>query len=165
MPSSSREPRARPEGFRRTPSSCPRCAGPHPYSSSTCLSVTGRRSRVSRCGCPGYGLTRHLRDVRSFEKLTSAGMTFLDVDVIRILDETLPARFGGCPANTSSSRRSGRDGRPRVRLLVHPGVGPVNPAIVREAFLVALGSASKANRSMAGTWREAGLVEVERRPP
>jgi hypothetical protein len=120
-----------------------------------------------RCGCPmeSHGWTRHLRDVRSFEKLTSAGMTFLDVDVIRILDEVLPARFGGAPGQYQLVEEEGPDGRPRVRLLVHPGVGPLDPGMVREAFLRALGSGSEAHRSMTSTWRDAGLVEVERRPP
>jgi hypothetical protein len=120
-----------------------------------------------QCGCPmeAHGWTRHLRDVRSFEKLTSAGMTFLDADVIRILDETLPARFGGVPGQYQLLEEECPDGRPRVRLLVHPAVGPLDPGLVREAFLAALASASEADRSMAATWRQAGLVEVERWPP
>jgi hypothetical protein len=120
-----------------------------------------------QCGCPmeTHGWTRHLSDVRSFEKLTSAGMTFLDVDVIRILDETLPGRFGGVPGQYQVVEEERPDGRPRVRLLVHPAVGPLDPAAVREAFLAALASGSESDRSMAATWREAGLVEVERRPP
>ncbi len=120
-----------------------------------------------RCGCPmeAHGWTRHLRDVRSFEKLTSTGMTFLDVDVIRILDEILPARFGGVPGQYQLVEDELQDGRPRVRLLIHPAVGPFDPALAREAFLVALGSGSEVHRSMAATWREAGLVEIERRAP
>ena len=120
-----------------------------------------------QCGCPmeAHGWTRHLRDVRSFEKLTSAGMTFLDADVIRILDEILPARFGGVPGQYQLLEEEYPDGRPRVRLLVHPSIGPLDTATVREVFLAALASASEADRSMAATWREAGLVDVERRPP
>ena len=57
------------------------------------------------------------------------------------------------------------DGRPRVRLLIHPAVGVVDPALAREIFLAALASGSDTHRSMASTWREAGLVEVERLPP
>jgi hypothetical protein len=119
------------------------------------------------CGCPmeTHGWGRHLHDVRSFEKLTSAGMTFLDVDVIRILDEVLPARLGGVPGQYQLIEEELADGRPRVRLLVHPAVGPVDPAIARETFLAALASGSDTHRSMAATWRDAGLVEVERRAP
>lgn len=120
-----------------------------------------------RCGCPmeAHGWTRHLRDVRSFEKLTSAGMTFLDVDVIRILDEILPARFGGVPGQYQLVEDERPDGRPRVRLLVHPAVGPLDPTTVRDVFLAAMASGSDSDRSMAATWNQARLVEVERRPP
>jgi hypothetical protein len=119
------------------------------------------------CGCPmeAHGWGRHLRDVRSFEKLTSAGMTFLDVDVIRILDEILPARLGGVPGQYQLVEEELPDGRPRVRLLIHPAVGVVDPALAREIFLAALASGPDTHRSMASTWREAGLVEVERLPP
>src|SRR5207249_3704765 len=49
-----------------------------------------------RCGCPleELGWTTHLRNIRSFEKLTAGGMTFLDVDVIEVLENELPLRFG-----------------------------------------------------------------------
>jgi hypothetical protein len=119
------------------------------------------------CGCPmeSHGWTRHMRDVRSFEKLTSAGMTFLDVDVIRILDEILPARFGGVPGQYQLIEEELHDGRPRVRLLIHPVAGSLDPGLAREVFLTALASGSQDHRSMAATWREAGLVEVERRAP
>jgi DNA-binding transcriptional LysR family regulator len=108
-----------------------------------------------------HGWGRHLRDVRSFEKLTSAGMTFLDVDVIRILDEILPARLGGVPGQYQLIEDEPPDGRPRVRLLVPPALGVVDPALTREIFLAALASGSDTHRSMASTWREAGLVEVK----
>jgi hypothetical protein len=45
------------------------------------------------------GWTTHLRDIRSQEKLTAGGMTFLDTDLIRVLEEVLPARFGGAPTD------------------------------------------------------------------
>ena len=120
-----------------------------------------------RCGCPmeAHGWTRHLSDVRSFEKLTSAGMTFLDGDVIQILDEILPARLGGVPGHYQLIEDELPDGRPRLRLLIHPAVGPLDAAAARDAFLAALGSLSELHRSMAATWREAGLVDIERRPP
>ena len=53
------------------------------------------------CGCPyrGIGWTTRFRAIESFEKLKAAGMTFLDTDVIRILEADLPARFGGGPTD------------------------------------------------------------------
>ena len=52
-----------------------------------------------RCGCllEASGLTEHLRHVRSFSKLTGEGITLVGSDMVRILEEVLPARFGGSP--------------------------------------------------------------------
>jgi hypothetical protein len=120
-----------------------------------------------RCGCPleTIGWRRHMRTVRSFEKLTAGGMTFLDVDVVRILEDLLPARFGGRPAQYQLVETEGQDGRPRMRLLVHPSVGPVDLAAVKATLLEALAGSGPAERMMALQWRLGGLLEVERRPP
>jgi hypothetical protein len=119
------------------------------------------------CGCPleRLGWTTHLHSIRSFEKLTGEGMTFLDADVIRILEEVLPARIGGRPGDYQLVEDEGPGGRARVRLLVHPDVGTVDPARVREAFLGAVGSASPLARLMEQVWRDAASVTVERRVP
>jgi hypothetical protein len=51
------------------------------------------------CGCPleSYGFTEHLRDIRSFRKLTGEGVTLVGSEMLHILEEVLPARFGGSP--------------------------------------------------------------------
>jgi hypothetical protein len=119
------------------------------------------------CGCPleRLGWTTHLRDIRSFEKLTAGGMTFLDSDLIRVLEEALPASFGGGPTDYQLLETEAEDGRPQVRLLVNPAVGAVDDAAVTDAFLSAIGAGGGAERVMALHWREAGLLRVERRPP
>ncbi len=47
------------------------------------------------CSMGALGLRTHLSDIRSFEKLTGEGMTVVRSDLFRILEEVLPARFGG----------------------------------------------------------------------
>jgi hypothetical protein len=120
-----------------------------------------------RCGCPleALGWRRHLRTVRSFEKLTAGGMTFLDLDVVRVLEDVLPARFGGRPTDYQLVESEGPHGQPRIRLLVHPSVGSVDPAAVGEALLEALAGGGPAERTMALYWRLGGWLEVERHPP
>lgn len=53
------------------------------------------------CGCllGRIGLSLHLHGVRSYEKLTSEGMTFLGPDLLRLTEEVLPTRFGGDPTD------------------------------------------------------------------
>jgi hypothetical protein len=120
-----------------------------------------------RCGCPldRPGWRTHLLGVRSAEKLTAAGMAFLDTDVVTILEEALPRRFGGGPADYQLVEDEAADGRPRLRLLVHPRVGPLDPASVVDAFLRSLGQSGGAQRVGELAWRGARLLELERRPP
>jgi len=119
------------------------------------------------CGCPldGLGWPVHLHSVRSYEKLTAAGMTFLDTDVIRVLEEILPARFGGGPTHYQLVEDSGSAGDPLLRLLVDPAVGPVAEDSVAHAFFTAIAPSSGAERVMSLVWAQAGILRVERRPP
>jgi hypothetical protein len=119
------------------------------------------------CGCPleELGWTTHIDTVRSFEKLTVAGMNLLDSDLTRILDEVLPARFGGGPTHYQLIEEQTRAGEPRLRLLVDPAVGPLDAAAVAEAFLAAIARGDGVERLTAATWRDGGFVTVERRAP
>jgi hypothetical protein len=129
----------------------------------------GDRAEITRrtCGCPleRLGWVTHLHTIRSYEKLTAGGMTFLDTDVIRILEEVLPRRFGGGPTDYQLAEEEAPDGRARIRLLVHPAVGPLNVGDVAGTFLAALGSGSRAASMMALQWRESGLLAVDRQVP
>ena len=120
-----------------------------------------------QCGCPleRLGWTTHLHTVRSYEKLTSGGMAFLDTDVIRVLEEVLPARFGGASTDYQLLEDEADDGQPRLRLLVHPAVGPLDTHAVAEVFLAAIGSGSGVERLTELLWRDGGFLRVERLSP
>lgn len=115
------------------------------------------------CGCPleRTGWTTHLHTIRSQEKLTAGGMTFLDTDVIRVLEEALPSRFGGGPTDYQLLEQEGPDGRPTLRLLVDESVGPVDRAAVAEQFLAEIGAGSGPEQVAALLWRDANLLRVE----
>jgi hypothetical protein len=119
------------------------------------------------CGCPleQLGWRTHLHTIRSHEKLTTAGMTFLDADLIRVLEEVLPARFGGSPIHYQLVEEEGDGGRPLLRLLVHPSVGPIDPHAIADAFLSAVGAGPGAAGVMGLFWRDASVLRVERRAP
>lgn len=132
------------------------------------VSIGDQAELVRRqCGCPmeRYGWATHLHTVRSFEKLTSEGMTVLDVDVIRLLEEAMPARFGGTAADYQLVEDASPDGRSRLRLLVDPRVGAVDGAAITDAFLDGVAAVSDAQRLMALLWRQTGVLRVERRSP
>lgn len=129
----------------------------------------GDQATVTRraCGCPleGLGWSQHLHTIQSFEKLTAGGMTVLDADVIRILEELLPARFGGAPADYQLIEDQAAPDGSRLRLLVHPRLGPVDAIAVTRLFLETLGADSPSGRVMGLAWNGSGVLRVERQTP
>ena len=119
------------------------------------------------CGCPlaEVGWTTHLHDIRSLEKLTAAGMTFLDADLVRVLEVDLPRQFGGQPTDYQLVEKEGADGRPMLYLRVHPSLGPRDEEAIRLAFLAAIAQGPGAERVMSAVWRDAQLPRVQRLVP
>jgi hypothetical protein len=122
---------------------------------------------VRACGCPleSSGWRSHLRHIRSFEKLNAGGIALLDADVVGVLEETLPARFGGGPTDYQLVEDESPDGGARLRLLVHPAIGPLDERAVADAFLAAIGQGEGVERLVELHWRQAGLPVVERQAP
>ncbi len=119
------------------------------------------------CGCPleALGWHTHLHTIRSFEKLTAAGATFHDADIVRVLDEVLPSRYGGGPTHYQLVESESEEGNPRVTLLVDPAVGYVDEQSVANTFLEEIGQGVSGHHLMALTWRDGDVLRVERRTP
>ena len=131
-------------------------------------SLGDRAELVEReCGCPlaDEGWRQHIRNVRSFEKVTSGGMTFHDRQIVRVLEQVLPKRFGGGPLDYQLVEQQAANGEPRLLLRVHPALGPMDPAAVLDGFLTAIGEGSGVELVMSTQWRQAGWVRVVREAP
>jgi hypothetical protein len=118
------------------------------------------------CGCEvgAGGLTAHLRQIRSYEKLTGEGMTFTMAFALRLVEEVLPGRFGGAPSDYQLVEdRSGE--LTRVEVLASPRLGPLDEAAVAEATYAALGENGEGPALMARLWRDASAVRVVRGEP
>jgi hypothetical protein len=130
---------------------------------------SGDCARIERaeCGCTlgTTGLTTHLDSIRSFEKLSGEGMTFIQLDLLGVLEDVLPARFGGVGTDYQVVEEEDRDGILRLSLLVSPRVGAVDPDAVRAVFLDALASQPGASRAGVQVWRRAETVRVVRQVP
>jgi len=132
------------------------------------LSMGDQAEITSRpCGCPLYdlGWTSQLHTIRSFEKLTGGGVTFLGTDVIPLLEEFLPARFGGQPTDYQLVEEESESGQPILRLMVHPSLGPLDEAQIAEAFLSQLATGPAPAARMIQMWRDSNTFHVSRRPP
>ena len=119
------------------------------------------------CGCPlgRLGYDRHLSHIRSVERLKSGGMTFLDRDVVPVLEHILPGAFGGTALDYQLVESESPDGTPEVVIVASPALGPLDDQKVIAAFLEAIGRGSGAERIASLQWRSAGTVRLERRVP
>jgi hypothetical protein len=119
------------------------------------------------CGCPleNLGWSLHFRQIRSFEKLTSGGMTFLDSDIVRVLEKDLPSRLGGTPLDYQLIEEQTDKGYPQLLLVISPEVGRLDEAKVLEYFYESLGRGSGAERVMSLQWRSGGFITVKRQKP
>jgi hypothetical protein len=119
------------------------------------------------CGCPleSCGFTEHLRDVRSFSKLTGEGVTLFGSEMVHILEEVLPARFGGSPLDYQALEEEDGQGFTRLSVLVSPSVGVVDEKAVIEAILEALSRSSVASDLARANWCRAKTLRVKRQQP
>jgi hypothetical protein len=120
-----------------------------------------------RCGCPleACGFTQHLRDIHSIRKLTGEGVTLVGSEMIRILEEELPARFGGSPLDYQLLEGEDEQGFTRLDLLVHPRIEIDDEAQVIEVVIKALEKSSTSADAAGAIWRQAKTLRLQRRKP
>ena len=118
-----------------------------------------------QCGCPfgELGLSLHIHGIRSHEKLTSEGNHFLGSDLIALVDEVLPARFGGGPTDYQLVEEE-VGGLTKVSVVVPPRIGEVSESEVVSTVLAFLDQ-KRHNRLMTEVWRVGGTLRVLRREP
>jgi hypothetical protein len=123
------------------------------------------------CSCPftEIGFDSTLGDIRSYEKLTGEGVTFVDTDFVRIVEKELPLIFGGRSTDYQLIEAEDADGFTRLQLLISPRLGSINENRVLETFMTLLrrGEDSPESWAQSGVemWRQTGMVRVTRRDP
>jgi hypothetical protein len=119
------------------------------------------------CGCPleAFGFTEHLRHVRSYRKLTGEGVTLVGGEMIHILEEVLPDRFGGSPLDYQLLEEEDEQGFTRLNLLVSPKIEIPDEAAVIETVMEALKESSAAADLARAFWSQAETLRVKRIEP
>lgn len=117
-----------------------------------------------RCGCPleAIGWVEHMHDIRSFEKLNAVGRLFFGSTLYALVEEVLPTRFGGQPADYQLVEAEDAQGLTRLSVLVHPRLGPLDERAILECVEETLSGLAPVQ---ARTWHDAGIVQVRRQPP
>ncbi len=119
------------------------------------------------CGCPldGYGYTEHIRQVRSFSKLTGDGVTLLGSEMVHILEEVLPGRFGGSSLDYQLVEEEDEQGFTRLTLSVSPKIEIANEGELIETVLEVLGRSSVAGNLARSIWTQAKALRIKRTEP
>jgi hypothetical protein len=119
------------------------------------------------CGCyfDKLGFSEHLYEIRGFDKLTSEGMTFLGTEMLRIIEEVLPAKFGGSSIDYQIIEEEDEASHSRISIVVSPEVGDINENEVIETVLHELAKGKGAKPQMANVWQQAKTLRVKRTLP
>jgi hypothetical protein len=122
-------------------------------------------TRSCGCGFEAFGFSTHLREIRSFSKLTGEGVTLVGSAMERILEEELPGRFGGSALDFQLVEEEDERGFTRLTLLAHPRLElPVDEAVIAVVHdaLARMGGMAEVSR---GLWSQAGTLRVRREVP
>jgi hypothetical protein len=120
-----------------------------------------------QCGCllGEMGFQQHIRQVRSLRKLTGRGITLVGADIARIIEEDLPARFGGSSQDFQLVEEEDHSGATRLVLLVSPSVPVEDNEAPAAALLDALARGTPGASLSSAILRGAGAIDVRREKP
>lgn len=116
------------------------------------------------CGCllETLGWNVHLENIRSFEKLNAEGRLFFGSQLIALVEETLPAEFGGDPTDYQVLEQEDEEGFTRLSVLVHPRLGPLPEDAILRRVQDTLAPSDKVGSEI---WSKRGTIRVLRLPP
>jgi hypothetical protein len=117
------------------------------------------------CGCElgALGLDLLLHHLGSHDKLTSEALNYLGSDLVSLVEEVLPARFGGEPTHYQLVEEE-EQGIPVVSVLASPSVGVIDEAALI-ATVHAVLDAAPGGALLSDFWKQARTVRVVRREP
>jgi hypothetical protein len=120
-----------------------------------------------RCHCPldQNGWMTHLHSIESSEKFTCGGMNFMDVDIVQVIDEGLPDRFGGSPTDYQIVEESTENGDPVLKLRIHPRIGDIDEQAVVDTFIQKISRGEGVNAVMGQAWHQGKFIQVVRQEP
>lgn len=119
------------------------------------------------CACPygRLGYTQHLHSITSYEKFTGEGMTYDASELVRVIEEVLPARFGGSATDYQAYEEQGDDHLVRLTLLVSPRLGAIAEADLVATLRGELQRGPAGHRLADLIWEQAGFLRVRRAEP
>jgi len=126
---------------------------------------------TKRCSCKfdALGYDKHISDIGSFEKLTGEGVTFVNTDFIKIIEEIMPREFGGVSTDYQLIEEESPNGLTHLNLMISPRVGIVDETAAIAFFIKHLKNADDSPESWTQSgpemWEQAGTLRVKRENP
>jgi hypothetical protein len=119
------------------------------------------------CGCAfdANGYHTHIRQIRSYSKLVGEGITLMGGEIVQILEEVLPARFGGSPLDYQLLEEEDERGFTRLSLVISPRVQIGSEQEVVAIMHAALRRSSAAGDMVRSVWQAADAIQVKRQEP
>lgn len=117
------------------------------------------------CGFERLGFTEHIHTVRSFEKLTAEGATFIGSDLIPLVQRTLPAEFGGNATDYQFIEEADDAGIPRLYMLVSPDIGEIDEKRIKKIVFDTLTSEEYSHSYSRAYWTQADTIQIKRMHP
>ncbi|MFB3777344.1 MAG: hypothetical protein ACE141_07020 [Bryobacteraceae bacterium] len=109
------------------------------------------------CGLSALGLTTQLDNIFSYGKLTGGGVTLLSGGLLQILEQSLPARFGGVSSDFQLVEHEGA-GQTEIELRAHPRLGGSEDEIKR--FFLGELRRVWGGGPAGGAWTQMGALRV-----
>ncbi|RJQ51131.1 MAG: hypothetical protein C4526_10745 [Nitrospiraceae bacterium] len=121
--------------------------------------------RSCGCGFEKLGFTEHIHTVRSFEKLTAEGATFIGSDLIPLVQKVLPSEFGGNATDYQFVEEPDESGFPRLFILVSPDLGGIDDNRLKELVFETMGSGEYSHAYSRSYWSQADTIRIKREYP
>src|SRR6266540_2843394 len=103
--------------------------------------------RSCTCNFNTLGFDMHVSNIGSFEKLTGEGVTFVNTDFVRIIEEIMPKAFGGVSTDYQLVEEESTKGLTYLNLLISPRLGTVDETAAIALFLKHLKNADDSPES------------------
>jgi len=122
-----------------------------------------------KCLFGDLGFDTHVAHIRSFEKLTGEGVTFVDTDFIHIIENELPKKFGGQSTDYQLIEEEDKKGLTHLKLLISPRLNDVDEKEVVNTFVNLLKQSENSPESWSQSgsemWLQARTIRVKREYP
>jgi hypothetical protein len=124
---------------------------------------------IGDCELNKIGFDYTVSNIRSYEKMTGEGVTFVDTDFITILEKELPSRFGGTSSDYQLTEEEDGNGINHLNLIINPEIKNIKDEDVLYAFVTLLKNAENSPESWAQSgaemWNSAKTIRIKRAMP